>query len=110
MAQDTSDQNFQSEVLGNKLPVLVDFWAPWCQPCKIIGPIVDELAEEYKGKLEVRKMNVDENPEAPGSYGVMSIPTLMIFKNGEPVKTVVGAQGKEVLKQNIDEVLGASSN
>lgn len=102
-----TDQNFQTEVLANKLPVLVDFWAPWCQPCKIVGPIVEELATDYQGKLAVGKMNVDENPQAAGTYGVMSIPTLMIFKDGKPVKTVIGAQGKDVLKRNIDEVLGA---
>jgi thioredoxin 1 len=100
-----TDKNFQEEVLKADLPVLVDFWAPWCQPCKIVGPIVEELAGEYTGKLKVGKLNVDENPEAAGNFGVMSIPTLMIFKGGQPVKTVVGAQGKEVLKKAIDEVL-----
>lgn len=101
-----SDQNFQSEVLQNDTPVLVDFWAPWCGPCKIVGPIVEELAGEYQGKLKVGKLNVDENPQSAGNYGVMSIPTLMIFKGGQPVKTMVGAQGKDVLKKNIDEILG----
>lgn len=107
MVQVVTDQNFQTEVLQSKTPVLVDFWAEWCQPCKIIGPIVDELGTEYAGKLSVVKMDVDHNPQIPGTYGIMSIPTLMIFKDGQPVKSVVGAQGKEVLKQNIDEVLGA---
>lgn len=102
-----TDTNFQSEVLQSELPVLVDFWAPWCEPCKIVGPIVEELAKEYAGKLKVGKLNVDENPEASGNFGVMSIPTLMIFKKGQPVKTVVGAQGKDVLKKAIDEVLGS---
>lgn len=106
MANVVTDQNFKAEVLESKVPVLVDFWAEWCQPCKIISPIVDELGEEYKGKLNVVKMDVDANPQVPGTYGIMSIPTLMIFKNGQPVKSVIGAQGKEVLKQNIDEVLG----
>lgn len=100
-----TDQNFQEEVLKSNLPVLVDFWAEWCQPCKLVAPIVEELAGEYTGKLKVGKLNVDENPEAAGNFGVMSIPTLMIFKNGQPVKTVVGAQGKEVLKKAIDEAL-----
>lgn len=101
-----SDQNFQSEVLQNDTPVLVDFWAPWCGPCKIVGPIVEELAKEYQGKMKVGKLNVDENPQSAGNYGVMSIPTLMIFKGGQPVKTMVGAQGKDVLKKSIDEILG----
>lgn len=100
-----TDKNFQEEVLSGDLPVLVDFWAEWCQPCKLVAPIVEELAGEYAGKLKVGKLNVDENPEAAGNFGVMSIPTLMIFKGGQPVKTVVGAQGKDVLKKAIDEVL-----
>lgn len=102
-----SDQSFQTDVLQSDLPVLVDFWAPWCEPCKIVGPIVEELAGEYAGKLKVGKLNVDDNPEASGNFGVMSIPTLMIFKSGQPVKTVIGAQGKDVLKKAIDEVLGS---
>lgn len=88
-------------------PVLVDFWAPWCGPCKIVGPIVEALSQEYQGKLKVGKLNVDENPQSAGNYGVMSIPTLILFKKGQPVKTMVGAQGKDVLKKNIDEVLGS---
>jgi thioredoxin 1 len=103
-----TDQNFEPDVLKSELPVLVDFWAPWCTPCKIVGPIVEELAKEYEGKIKVGKMNVDENPEVPGSFGVMSIPTLMVFKNGKPVATTIGAQGKDALKKMIDDSLAAS--
>lgn len=99
-----TDQNFQDEVISSKTPVLVDFWAPWCTPCRIVGPIVEELAKEYEGKLKVGKMNVDENQTA-GDFGIMSIPTLLIFKGGQPVESIVGAQSKETIKQHIEKVL-----
>ena len=98
-----TDQNFEAEVLKSSTPVLVDFWAVWCTPCKIVDPIVHELAGEYEGKLKVGKLNVDENPEVSQSFNVMSIPTLMIFKDGQPVRSVVGAQSKENIKKAIDE-------
>ena len=100
-----TDQNFKEEVLESKIPVLVDFWAEWCHPCKIVGPIVDELATEYAGKLKVGKVDVDVNQVA-GSYGIMSIPSLLIFKNGQVVKSMVGAQSKDNFKNEIDSVLG----
>lgn len=99
-----TDQNFQQDVLGSNVPVVVDFWAPWCTPCRMVSPIIDELAKDYAGKVTVGKMNVDEN-QAAGDYGVMSIPTVMVFKNGKPVKSLVGAQGKEAYKKAIEEVL-----
>jgi thioredoxin 1 len=102
-----SDSNFQEDVLKSDAPVLVDFWAPWCGPCKIVGPIVEELAKEYEGKIKVGKLNVDENQETSGQYGVMSIPTLMFFKNGQPVKSIVGAQGKDTVKGAIESVLAS---
>jgi len=102
-----SDADFKEQVLESKEPVLVDFWASWCEPCKMVGPVVEELSEEYKGKLKVGKVNVDENPEVPSQYGVMSIPTIMVFKNGEPQKTIVGAQPKDEFKKQIDEVLNS---
>ncbi len=102
-----TDQNFDQEVLKSQLPVLVDFWAPWCGPCKIVSPIVKELAKEYEGKLKVGEMNVDDNPMVAGNFGVMSIPTLMVFKGEKPVKTIIGAQGKDALKRMIDEALAA---
>jgi len=101
-----TDANFEQEVLQSRIPVLVDFWAAWCGPCQMIGPIVEELAKEYSGKLKVGKMNVDENQMTPGKYNIMSIPTLMIFKGGEVVKTMIGAQSKEGFKKQINEVLG----
>lgn len=100
-----TDQNFKTEVLESQTPVLVDFWAEWCTPCKIVGPIVEELATEYAGKLKVGKLNVDENGTTAQNYGVMSIPSLLIFKNGQVVKTMVGAQSKDSFKREIDAVL-----
>ena len=100
-----TDANFDAEVLKSEQPVLVDFWAPWCGPCKMVDPIVEELAGEYTGKIKVGKMNVDDNPQISGTYGIMSIPTLAFFKKGQIVKTVIGAQPKENLKRAIDEVL-----
>lgn len=104
---DLSDQTFQQEVLQSTIPVLVDFWAPWCGPCKFVSPIVEELAKEYEGKIKVKEMNVDDNSQTASSYGIMSIPTLMIFKGGKPVKTMIGAQGRESIKKGIDEVLAS---
>ena len=100
-----TDQNFQTEVLKATMVTVVDFWAPWCGPCKIISPLIEELMKEYSGKAKVGKMNVDENPQIPGQYGIMGIPTVMIFKNGQPVKSMVGAQSKQTYKMAIDEAL-----
>jgi len=99
-----TDQNFQEEVLNSKTPVLVDFWAEWCAPCRIVGPIVEELATEYGAKLKVGKLNVDENQIA-GKYGVMSIPSLLVFKDGQVIKTMVGAQSKDNFKKELDRIL-----
>jgi len=100
-----TDQNFKQEVLDSNTPVLVDFWAAWCHPCKIVGPIVEELAKEYEGKLKVGKLNVDENGHTSQHYGIMSIPSLLIFKNGQVVKQMVGAQSKDNFKREIDSVI-----
>jgi len=94
--------NFKSEVLTSELPVLVDFWAPWCGPCRRVGPIVEEIANEFDGKVKVGKINVDEEGELAAEYGVMSIPTLMVFKNGAAVETAVGIRSK----QDILKMLG----
>lgn len=105
MAQVTgTDQNFQQEVLQSKEPVLVDFWATWCGPCKMVKPVVEKLAKDYDGKVKVVEVDVDQNPQVSGQFGIMSIPTLMFFKNGQPVKTMIGAQGEEALKHEFDAV------
>jgi len=100
-----SDDNFDSEVLKSPLPVLIDFWAPWCGPCRAIAPIVDELAGEYAGKLKIVKMNVDDNPRTPARYGVRGIPNLILFKNGEVQQQIVGAAPKAHLVKAIAAVV-----
>jgi len=100
-----NEGNFSAEVIDADVPVLVDFWAPWCGPCKMVAPIVEELATEYSGRLKVGKLNTDDNQQLAVQYGVMSIPTLMIFKNGEVVERIIGAQPKEQLTGKIDTVI-----
>ena len=105
--RELSDSNFQSEVLQSDEPVLVDFWAPWCGPCRMIGPVVEELASENAGTLKVGKINIDESPGVATSYGVSSIPTLMVFKDGEVVDRFVGVQPKNRLQDAIDQANGS---
>ncbi len=102
-----TESNFSTEVLEADMPVLVDFWAPWCGPCKMIAPIVEEISEEYAGKIKVGKLNTDDNQGVASQYGIMSIPTLMIFKNGEVVERIVGAQPKEALTLKLESVLAS---
>jgi thioredoxin 1 len=104
MSMQFTDQNFESEVLKSDKPVLVDFWAEWCGPCQMMGPILDELAEEFKEKYKIGKLNVDESRETAQKYGVMSIPTFIIFKDGKDVKQLVGAQSKEGLKEELEKI------
>ena len=101
-----TDANFATEVEQSDTPVLVDFWAPWCGPCKMVAPIVEEIASEYEGKLKVGKLNTDDNQQVPTKFGIMSIPTLMLFKNGQVVERIVGAQPKDALTSKIDAALG----
>ncbi len=103
--QDVSDDEWDVEVLSNDTPVLVDFWAPWCGPCKMVAPVVDELAEEYDGKVKFVKLNTDDNIETASKYGIRSIPTLMVFKGGEIVEQVVGFRPKSELKKSLDKAL-----
>jgi len=105
MAANITDETFQTEVLESDKVTLVDFWAEWCQPCKILGPIVEEFGEEYKDKVKVVKMDVDANSNTPGKFNILSIPTLIFFKNGQPERTMVGVQSKEQLKKAADELL-----
>ena len=105
MALELTDANFEELVLKSDKPVLVDFWAEWCGPCRMIGPLVEELANEYAGKAVIGKLNVDENPGVATKYGIRSIPTLLVFKGGEVVDKIVGAVPKTMLAQKIDAQL-----
>ncbi len=100
-----TDSTFKEEVLDNEVPVLVDFWAPWCGPCRMVAPVVDEIADQYDGKLKVVKVNTDENPQIASQYGIRSIPTLMIFKDGQKVDMVVGAVPKSTLSNTLEKYL-----
>ena len=100
-----TDKNFKEEVLKSELPVLVDLWAPWCGPCRMLAPVLEELAQEYHSKLKIVKVNVDENRGVPTQYGIMSIPTLIFFKNGKVVEQAVGVLGRHQLKQKIDQLI-----
>lgn len=100
--QPVDDTNFAEEVLGSSLPVLLDFWAPWCAPCRLVGGLLEEIAPEYNGRLRILKLNVDENPQIAGRFGISSIPTMIMFKDGKPVDHVVGALPMQPLRQWLD--------
>jgi thioredoxin 1 len=99
-----NDQNFEDEVVKSEKPVLVDFWAPWCGPCQVMGPIIEELAKEMEGKIKIGKMNVDENPSTAEKYGIMSIPNIKIYKGGKVVRELIGVQSKESLKEELGKM------
>ena len=105
MVIEVTDQNFEDEVIKSTLPVLVDLWAPWCRPCLMVAPVVDKLAERYDGKFKFCRLNIDESPRIAARYRIMAIPTLMFFKGGKVVDTVVGAVPERALQPKIDELL-----
>jgi thioredoxin 1 len=105
MLIEVSDQSFDSEVIKSVKPVMVDLWAPWCGPCRMVAPVIEKLDGDYDGKVKFCKLNVDKNPKTLAKYGVMSIPTLLLFKNGQVEDTIVGAVPESVLKQRIDKML-----
>ncbi len=100
-----TDSNFEEEVVKSDIPVLVDFWAEWCMPCKMVSPILKEIAEEMEGKIKVAKLNVDNSPQAAGQYGIRSIPSLLIFKSGSVAEQMIGALPKKAIKEKIDNVI-----
>ena len=106
---DVSDANFEPEVLKSDLPVLVDFWAPWCGPCRMVAPIVEELASEYNGRVKFVKLNTDDNVETASRYGIRSIPTLLVFKGGKTVEQVIGFRPKSDLKRALDKALAQAT-
>jgi len=99
------EAKFDEAVLKSTMPVLVDFWAPWCGPCRMVAPVVEELSDDYDGKVNFVKINVDNNPKIASQYGIMSIPTLMVFKDGQPVDTIIGFRPKDELKKSLDTAL-----
>ncbi len=105
MEKTFTDANFEADVLKASGPVLVDFWAPWCGPCRVMSPIVEELAGELNGKISVGKMNVDENMQTPQQYNILSIPTFILFKDGKAAVTMVGSMSKEELKEKVSQAL-----
>ena len=104
-ASQVTDRNFKQEVLESEVPVLVDFWAPWCGPCRMVAPVVEEISDQYDGQVKVVKVNTDENPNVASQYGIRSIPTLMIFKGGQRVDMVVGAVPKTTLSNTLEKYL-----
>ena len=105
MATEVTDATFENEVLQSGEPVLVDFWAEWCGPCKMIAPVLEEIAEEQAGKIKIVKLNIDDNLEVTRRFDVMSIPTLILFKDGQPVKRIVGAKGKAALLRELSDAV-----
>ena len=100
-----TEKNFKQEVLDSNIPVMIDFWAEWCGPCKMIAPLIEELAKEYSGKIKVCKLNVDDASQLAAQYSIFSIPTLLIFKNGKPIEQLIGAQSKKAISEKLNSVL-----
>lgn len=100
-----TDENFDEIIVNSDVPAMVDFWAEWCGPCKMVGPVVEELAQEYQGKVKIAKMNVDENRQTPAKFGIRNIPTLILFKGGEVVQTIVGAHPKNYIDGELQKLL-----
>jgi thioredoxin 1 len=100
-----TDDNFDAEIVNSDLPVMVDFWAEWCGPCRMVAPVVEELAKEYEGKIKVAKMDVDKNRQTPAKFGIRNIPTLILFKGGEVANTIVGAQPKSSIEAELKKLL-----
>ena len=102
---EVTDQSFDQEIIHSDIPAMVDFWAEWCGPCKMVGPVVEELAQEYKGQIKVAKLNVDENRETPAKFGIRNIPTLILFKGGEVAQTIIGAHPKNHISEELKKLL-----
>jgi len=102
---EVTDDNFETEIVKSDIPVMVDFWAEWCGPCKMVGPVVEELSKEYAGKIKIGKMDVDQNQQTPAKFGIRSIPTLILFKGGEVAQTIVGAQPKSYIEEELKKVI-----
>ncbi len=102
---EVTDDSFESEIMGSDIPAIVDFWAEWCGPCKMVGPVVEELAEVYKDKIKVAKMDVDQNRQTPARFGIRNIPTLILFKGGEVAHTIIGAQPKSSIEDELKKLL-----
>ncbi len=100
-----TDENFDEEIINCEIPAMVDFWAEWCGPCKMVGPIVEELAQQYKGKIRIAKMDVDTNRQTPQKFGIRSIPTLILFKGGQVEQTIVGAQPRSYIEEELNKLL-----
>jgi thioredoxin 1 len=102
---EVTDENFDAEIVNSDIPAVVDFWAEWCGPCRMVGPVVKELADDYKGKIKVAKMDVDRNRQTPARFGIRNIPTLILFKGGEVAQTIVGAQPKSAIEEELKKLL-----